>query len=325
MHHNGLCFSFVLVCGFLLSDGVFADDLGDFTATKTCPAVLKIKTGSNPGKIKVTSGKSYPAITLNKAGGDFVQVTVKGANPPKRWVRLDCGELGSNPPKPTDKTSTDNLFVLSWQPAFCDVNQSKHKPECDSETAGRFDANHFTLHGLWPEPDGTFYCGVSSADKNNDKDAKNWPKLPEPPGLTSATRASLDNAMPGTASDLHRHEWIKHGTCFGGGNADTYFRIALALQAQVNNSQLQKFMEENIGKKVTVTDLAKAFEQSFGPGSALAMMVSCDKDSNRNLVVEFQYKLKGNLTETTSIKDVLDTSKPAASCSNGIVDPVGFQ
>jgi len=324
-----ICLAFG-VWGLLLSGGALAGELGDFAATATCPAVKSIKSGDNPGKIKVIAGKSYPAITLNKKGGDFVQVKVEGANPPGRWVRLDCGNLVDGHDDGKDggqgKLSTDNLFVLSWQPAFCELHQSQHKDECGSQTAGRFDATHFTLHGLWPQPNGTFYCGVSSVDKGNDKDSSGWHKLPEPPGLTNATRANLDKAMPGTASDLHRHEWIKHGTCFGVG-ADPYFRTALALQEQVNNSQLQKFMAANIGKKITVTDLAKAFEQTFGPGSAAAMTVSCDKDSNskRNLVLEFQFKLKGKLADSTPLAGVLNTSDPEGSCSSGIIDPVGFQ
>ena len=34
------------------------------------------------------------------------------------------------------------------------------------------------------------------------------------PELTEATRADLDLVMPGTQSDLERHEWFKHGTCY---------------------------------------------------------------------------------------------------------------
>jgi len=137
------------------------------------------------------------------------------------------------------------------------------------------------LHGLWPQPKGKYYCnGVSEADKNNDKDTKDRHLLPYPPGLSNATLVELGKAMPGTASDLHRHEWIKHGTCFEANNADTYFHIALALQSQVNNSQMQKFMESNIGKQVSAAEISQAFEKTFGPGSSSALLVDCKPDAD---------------------------------------------
>ncbi len=334
MRFNIVGWGLVFVCGFAIAGWAIADELGDFQATKTCAAVKSIRTGSNPGKIRVKAGKTYPSITLNKEGGDYVQIKIVGANPPQRWVSLDCGSLtGSSIPTPTppgsSETSRDNLLVLSWQPAFCDIHERDRKSECDSETAGRFDASHFSLHGLWPQPKGNYYChGVSAKDKSNDADSATWNLLPSPPGLTAATRASLEEAMPGTASGLHRHEWIKHGTCFGANNADAYFRIALALQRQVNDSQLQKFMASHIDKGISSADLARAFEQTFGPGSSAAMKVDCqyDADSRRNLLVEIQFKLKGELTEDTPLGKVLDTSHPeTGSCKNAIVDPVGVQ
>ncbi|MDD5267676.1 MAG: hypothetical protein PHO08_11180 [Methylococcales bacterium] len=327
MRFNIICLSLVLVCGTAVSELATADDLGNFTATKNCRAVKNISSGSNPGKIKVMTGKTYPAIRLNKPGGAFVKLKVAGAKPVQRWVSLDCGTLAGDNNNST--TSRDNLLVLSWQPAFCDIHEHDGKAECDSQNAGRFDATHFTLHGLWPQPKGKYYCeGVSNQDKNNDKDSKDWHLLPSPPGISNTTLAELDKAMPGTASDLHRHEWIKHGTCFGANNADSYFRIALALQNQVNASQMQKFMESNIDKKVSASDISHAFEQTFGPGSSSALLVDCqpDTDSHRNLVVEVKIMLKGELTQATELSSILDkTGSGSSTCTNAIVDPVGYQ
>lgn len=310
---------------------VFAADLGDFTASTTCPAMKSINTGENPGNVKVKPGKSYPATQLNKPGGEYVSLRIDGANPPQRWVRVDCGQLAQASPSPTPPApaaSRENLLALSWQPAFCDIHE-RNVPECRNQTTSRFDATHFTLHGLWPQPEGNYYChGVSNKDKANDKNASKWHLLPSPPGLTDATLAKLAEAMPGVASDLHRHEWIKHGTCFGADNADAYFRTALALQSQVNNSQLQKTMAAHIDKPVSVAELSQAFEQSFGPGSAAALQIDCkqDTDSHRNLVVELQFKLKGDLTETTPLAEALDKSHPEQSdtCRNAVVDPAGY-
>ncbi|NOT12450.1 MAG: ribonuclease T [Methylococcaceae bacterium] len=328
MRYNAICLTLVIVFGITVSGLAVADDLGVFTATRTCQAVKSIKSGLNPGKVKVTAGNTYPAISLNKPNGSFVKLSINGAKPSERWVRLDCGTLADGSTTSNTASSRDNLLVLSWQPAFCDIHEHDGKAECDSETSDRFDATHFTLHGLWPQPKGKYYCnGVSDQDINNDKDAKDWHLLPSPPGLSTATLVELGKAMPGTASDLHRHEWIKHGTCFEANNAGTYFHIALALQSQVNNSDLQKFMESNIGKPVSATEINQAFEKTFGPGSSSALLVDCkpDTDSHRNLVVEVQIKLKGELTETTQLGAVLDKTRPDSStCKNAIVDPVGF-
>jgi len=325
MRFNIIYLSLILVSGAAVSGLATADDLGTFTATKNCRAVKNLNSGSNPGKINVKTGKTYPAINLNKPDGAFVKIRVAGAKPVERWVSLDCGTLAGG----TIKTSRDNLLVLSWQPAFCDIHEHDGKAECDSQTSDRFDATHLTLHGLWPQPKGKYYCtGVSNQDKNNDADSKNWHLLPPPPGISDSTRVELDKAMPGTASYLQRHEWIKHGTCFGANNADSYFRIALALQNQVNNSQMQKFIESNINKKVSASDISHAFEQTFGPGSSSALLVDCkpDTDSNRNLVVEVQIKLKGELTEATQIGSVLDkTGTGSSTCTNAIIDPVGYE
>src|SRR3546814_5265076 len=53
-----------------------------------------------------------------------------------------------------------DFFVLavSWQPAFCETRPAK--PECVTQDEDRFDASHFALHGLWPQPRGNVSCGV---------------------------------------------------------------------------------------------------------------------------------------------------------------------
>jgi ribonuclease T2 len=64
------------------------------------------------------------------------------------------------------------VLSVSWQPAFCETK--RNKPECATESPDRFDATHFTLHGLWPQPRRNAYCDVppemSLADKNGDWD-----------------------------------------------------------------------------------------------------------------------------------------------------------
>ena len=206
---------------------------GFFIAREACPALQSIRNATNPGDIKTAPGKSYPLIAKNKPNASHYFIEVEGADPARRWVAVDCGEHvvsadGSSQPqasgfgeeRDSDPTRAEYVLSVSWQPAFCETKRDK--AECATQTPNRFDATHFTLHGLWPQPRRNAYCDVppemSLADKDGD-----WDRLPEPK-LSDATRQRLAQVMPGTQSNLERHEWIKHGTCF---HADFGGRIFL--------------------------------------------------------------------------------------------------
>ena len=196
---------------------------GFFIAREACPALQSIRNGTNPGAVETAPGKSYPMIAKNKPNASHYFIEVEGADPARRWVAVDCGEHvvsadgSSQPQEPgpgeerdTDAARAEYVLSVSWQPAFCETKRDK--AECATQTPDRFDATHFTLHGLWPQPRRNAYCDVppemSLADKDGD-----WDRLPEPK-LSDATRQRLAQVMPGTQSNLERHEWIKHGTCF---------------------------------------------------------------------------------------------------------------
>lgn len=212
---------------------------GSFVADATCPATQAIKNGKNPGNIATDAGQSYELLAGNRHAPTHYLIRVPGADPERRWVRIDCGHVSGGSastepaaPAPVDREKSaapisgrpEYVLALSWQPAFCETKPSK--TECKAQTAAGFDATHFTLHGLWPQPNGNFYCQVAAADKANDNPA-HWQDLP-PVELDPDTRSELDQVMPGTASDLDRHEWIKHGTCYGKSQQE-YFSDALNL------------------------------------------------------------------------------------------------
>ncbi|MDF1749406.1 MAG: ribonuclease T, partial [Alphaproteobacteria bacterium] len=133
--------------------------------------------------------------------------------------------IGAAPALPISAQEIDYVLAISWQPGFCETRPSV--TECKSQTADRFDATHFTLHGLWPEPRGTVYCGVSPTIQDLDR-RNRWDALPDLT-LSHELRDQLDQAMPGTQSGLHRHEWIKHGTCSEMPDAEGYYRESLRL------------------------------------------------------------------------------------------------
>lgn len=150
---------------------------GSFLATKECPAFQSFRKGTNPGGVKIESGHSYPLLAKNAANATHYRVRIESASPPERWVNVDCGtvkgeNVSSQSPEAAGTGSTENQtrFVLSvgWEPGFCETHETKS--ECETETSDSFDATHFTLHGLWPQPRRREYCQVSQelieADKS---------------------------------------------------------------------------------------------------------------------------------------------------------------
>ncbi|TGW06514.1 ribonuclease, partial [Mesorhizobium sp. M2D.F.Ca.ET.145.01.1.1] len=185
---------------------------------------------------------------------------------------------------------------------------------------------NFTLHGLWPQPNSPFYCQASASDKANDNPA-HWQDLP-PVNLDADTRAELDKVMPGTASKLERHEWIKHGTCYGKSQQE-YFSDALHLMREVNSSPVRDLFARSIGGKLTADQIRGAFDQAFGAGAGDRVRVSCviDPSNGRRLIGELTLGLAGPIGPNSSLKDLLLASVPTnkAGCPTGTVDAIGFQ
>lgn len=304
---------------------------GEFKATQNCPAVQSIKKGTNPGGVSVTAGQSYVLLGKNKAAASHYWIEIPNANPKQRWVALACGTTtadtsventtnGTTAAAPPSKGTKDGkpffVLALSWQAAFCESKPDKL--ECKTQTAARYDATHFTLHGLWPQPRRQVFCGVDKALITLD-DQRQWDKLPEPK-INLETKIALDKVMPGTQSLLERHEWIKHGTCFPGGDAENYFKTSVRLVGSVNTSVVQNFMAENIGKKIQTKDLRAKFDEAFGPGAGQRVRVSCDKQGR---IAEITIGLKGDIAAVSDIAQLMAASDPTdAGCPAGVVDAV---
>ena len=330
-----LAMSFLLFCSTLAFGQVKMD--GQFVAAKTCPAVASIKKGSNPGKVSVEVAKSYRLLGKNKNQATHYWIEVPGANPYQRWVALECGSVGgatteaadtggaaiNTPdgtvkpkPKPQGPKGGVPYFVLalSWEPAICEVMKSK--AECKNQTASSYEASHFSLHGLWPQPRRNVFCGVDRAKAALD-DQHKWEQLPDPQ-LSAETKAALDKVMPGTQSVLERHQWIKHGTCYPGTNAETYFRDQIRLINDVNTSPVQAFMAANIGKTIQTADLRAKFDQAYGKGAGDRVRVTCSKSG---LFTELQIGLKGDISSGAKLSELIAASETTdAGCLSAFVD-----
>lgn len=309
---------------------------GAFVADAACPATQAIKSGKNPGNVSTEAGQSYQLLAGNKDTPTHYLILVPGADPERRWVKISCGHVSggsaATAPVPADQTKPsapasgkpEYVFALSWQPAFCETKSNK--TECQAQAPTGFEATHFTLHGLWPQPNGNFYCQVAASDKANDNPA-HWRDLP-PVNLDADTRSELDRVMPGTKSDLDRHEWIKHGTCYGKSQQE-YFADALNLMRAVNASPVRELFTKNVGKQVTSDQIRKAFDSAFGAGAGERVRVSClvDPSSGRRLIGELTLGLAGPIGATSSLGELMQASAPTtrAGCPKGTVDPIGFQ
>ncbi|NET58659.1 MAG: ribonuclease T [Symploca sp. SIO2E6] len=314
-----------------------------FLAGEACVALQSIRKGTNPGNIQITPQQIYQVLGKNRADESHYLLKIEEAQPSRRWVSVECGQLLGTfselpadedlvaPAPPTNEdlvvpappANEDYLLALSWQPSFCETKPSK--PECQSQTAQRFDATNLVLHGLWPQPRGNDYCNLSQDIIDLDKNGP-WSELP-PINLSEETRQELAIKMPGMTSDLHLHEWYKHGTCYSD-SPEEYYQESLALLDQVNNSVVGDLLENNIGKFLSSDTIRNQFDQAFSDGAGSKVQVRCkediDEDQN-DMVVELFINLKGNIELDTPIEILLEKGKTvSAGCSLGEIDPAGF-
>ncbi|MGV0819207.1 ribonuclease T2 family protein [Martelella sp. AMO21009] len=220
---------------------------------------------------------------------------------------------------PTMARGTAAILAVSWQPAFCEGHQDR--PECKSQRESRYDAGHFSLHGLWPL--GENYCGVAADVRATDENG-NWNALPALT-LSDGLRKSLAKVMPGTQSDLQRHEWVKHGTCTRF-TPENYFQTSVDLLEQLNGSEVAKLFQANIGTELSADEIAKAFDSAFGRGAKNRIKISCVADGDRQLIDEITIGLSDKYAPGTSLEDLIQgAGRTAIGCDSGIVDPAGLQ
>mgnify|MGYP003645469923 CR=1 FL=1 len=304
---------------------------GSFVAGAACPALQSIRRQTNPGNISVEPGKRYDLVAANSNTPSHFWIVVPGAQPDRRWVAVTCGQRSV---EATDEATrqvptadapryrgTQYVLAINWQPAFCET--SPGKPECRAQTTDSFEATHFTLHGLWPQPRDREYCNVSPRDRSASQQGR-WRDLP-PVNLDNTLRRELDTAMPGTLSQLDRHEWTKHGTCYSTA-AQEYFSDALDLLLAINTSGVAELFAANIGRKITLRQVRRAFDTAFGEGAGARVSMSCEPDGNRQIITELTIALTGTINGPDDLPSLLAAASPSpGGCAGGIVDQVGLR
>ena len=293
-----------------------------FTAqpSQTCEAYNNMKHTQNTHHVLLAPGHDYTVVKKHK--GQYL-ILLKGESPAQRWVDGSCfsgkkhSQKAEKPNhskkygKPifsnTKKGSQTELLVLSWQNAFCETHPKKQ--ECRQDGGG--DAGHLTLHGLWPQPRNNVYCNVPKKTVSRDK-FHQWKTLPNI-DTEPETLELMDRYMPGYVSYLHKHEWIKHGTCYGT-TPDRYFHDALTLAKEVDNSAVGTLLKKNIGKRITLGVIRHAFDQAFGMGAGQRVEMKCD----RGLLSELWINLRGQGDHLKPL--IAHAPKRKSRCRQAIVD-----
>ncbi|MGB5832693.1 MAG: ribonuclease T(2) [Thiohalocapsa sp.] len=329
--------SFVTLLGLSLTSSATIPVDGDLIASRPCEALASIKRGTNPGDLMLQPGARYSVIGKNREHPSHYLIQIDAAASSPRWVPVDCGQLetsddgeappGVAPPAPTAVPETSMaelvadppmqlMLAASWQNAYCE--RSSRRPECRSLNAGDAAAVRFSLHGLWPQPIGQSFCDVSSRDRRDAEDGR-WSDLPRL-DLTPATRARLDALMPGTRSHLQRHEWTKHGTCYGT-DAETYFTDSLALVEQLNASPVRALFADNVGRHLSATEVRKVFSGTFGRAAGQRLRLAC----RDGLITELRISLKGAPGGRADLRDWLRAApSKSGGCRGGRVAGVGL-
>ena len=320
----------------------------DAKPSQTCEAYNNMKHTKNTHHVVLDTSRTYTVLKHHKGQNLII---VKGENPAQRWVDDACF---SKPKKKTNRddvrpatsevvsiedelsfasVSTDrtnhtkkyhhnnaskqNLLALSWHNAFCETH--RYKKECKRSLLpfgkAKYSEKHFVLHGLWPQPRSKMYCNVDKALVTADKH-KQWRNLPCL-ALDDETEIKLEKVMPGFASELHKHEWVKHGTCYGT-EADKYFRDAISLTEQVNDSKVGDFFAKYIGKKVTLKQVRHLFDRNFGVGAGKRVELKCKK----GLVTELWLHLGSGSDDLGTLLRKGKTTR--SRCQGGRIDKAGF-
>lgn len=313
-----------------------------------CPAFNNMKHTKNTHAVHLDTKEKYTILKHHKGQNLII---IKGEQPAQRWVDDKCFPQRSESSNPanvkrvesrvisiddelsnisimagltkhnnkyeTENISKQNLLALSWHNAFCETHRYKKECKRSMFSFGRdkYCEKHFVLHGLWPQPKNKLYCGVDSHTVMMDKH-KQWNRLPDI-DLSDEVRKRLQKVMPGFSSNLHKHEWIKHGTCYGT-DANRYYDDAISMTEQMNNSKVGHFFTQHIGKHVTLQQVRSLFDRNFGVGTGKRVELKCDNGLITELWLHLGY---GSDALGTRLKQGKQTR---SHCQGGIVDKAGF-
>ncbi len=201
--------------------------------------------------------------------------------------------------------ASEYVLATQWYPSVCKVKRYR---ACKNMLP--FWRENLTLHGLWPK--NKEYCGVPARWKILDKKGA-WNKIPLK--LPSQIEQLLLLYMPGSISGLHKHEWVKHGSCTGK-SPQHYFLASISLVSQINGSKVRDFFLKNRGKRVQTYKIRQIFDKEFGKGAGKRVKFVCKK----GYLTELRLNLKGVLSTQSSLAELLKKArKTRLGCKRGMI------
>ena len=235
--------------------------------------------------------------------------------------------------EPLPPDSIELVLAASWQPCFCLTESGRDKPECRSLTADRFDATHFSLHGLWPDDlddDAIFPCYCGNGVPVSCRERRPRDRAID---LSGDVLDALAVAMPGVQSGLHLHQWTKHGACYeddrsgpdNGSVPDAYFGDAMALLAALNASPVRALFADNRGAVLRREDIEEAFEAAFGAGAGGRVFIRCSGSGDDRIITELRINLAGDVNAPVDLARLILAAPPTtistrtSSCEGGRV------
>lgn len=301
--------------------------------SQSCPAFNNLKHSKNTHNVVLETDQAYTVLKKHK--GQYL-ILIKGENPAQRWVDDECFDPQMTQKQEIDseegldtfikkeseqesvQRSSDNILALTWHNAFCETH--RYKKECKRSLfafgKGVYKEKHFVLHGLWPQPKSNTYCDVDRELVQMDKHGQ-WQHLPCLV-MDEDTETRLEKVMPGYASGLHKHEWIKHGTCYGT-DAATYFEDSVRLTEQLNRSKVGTFFTAHMGKRVTLQQVRSLFDRTFGQGTGKRVELKC----NKGMISELWLHLGSGSDDLATL--LKRGEKTRSRCHGGIVDRAGYR
>ena len=189
--------------------------------------------------------------------------------------------------------SNENILALSWENTYCKFHPKKR--ECQRRSI--YSMENFTIHGLWPK--NKKYCHTKYKFK-----------------LSKLLKQTLVKYMPGAPFGLAKHEWEKHGTCFGT-DAETYFITAIKLTQQFNETNFAGYLHSHLGQYISLARLRFLFGGSFGKKNIRKFQLLCYKGH----IAEIRINLKGNPVKE-DLYPLMNNAKPLLGikqCQGGII------
>ncbi len=283
----------------------------DMVAKSECEAYNNLKHTKNSGSVILHKGSSYEVLREQK--GNYL-IKVPSANPLTRWVSVSCFEETTSSKNSSSlssgvKLNLDSVLVLSWHNSFCETHSNKKECKRDGGEA----KNHLVLHGLWPQPRDNVYCGVDEKIIKLDK-AKRWNALPKL-NLSKEVKELMAIYMPGSQSNLQRHEYYKHGTCYSK-DANEYFLDALTLTKRADET-LGEYLRANLGKRVKAINIKLLANRLLAKGAKDKVALKC----KRGILSEVWISIKGKGRDFSKLLNGAKNIK--GNCIEAIVDKAG--